>query len=147
MYGFKTHKLNGFYETVTKTVKSSTTINEGDPVSLEDDTAIVSTAGLAIHGVAMETVVNGAGGTETIKIQCGKDIVYKIDNDNDTNTFAGAGYGAGKYYDMIGTTGAVQIDTSSASATAGQVACIDEAPDASDTSIGLFKINSAETTY
>jgi hypothetical protein len=147
MFGFKPVKFNGFYETVTKTIKSNTTITEGDPVSLEDDTAIVSTAGLAIHGVAQETVVNPLNGTSTVKILCGKDIQYLIDNDNDTNTFAGAGYGGGKYFDMVGTTGAVLIDTSTASATAGQVVCIDEAPDASDASIGLFKNNSAETTY
>ena len=144
-YGFKTVKLAGHHEVITKVVKSGTTIPKNDPVSLEDDTAIVSTTGLAIMGVAMQTVVGD--GTLTIQIQCGVDIVYEVDNDNDSNTFAGAGYGGGRYFDMIGTTGAVQIDTSTSSASAGQVLCIDETPDSDDASLGLFKINKAESQY
>lgn len=147
VYGFKTKKLAGYHETITKVVKSSEVIAKNDPVSLEDDTAIVTTAALPIFGVAMEAVTGD--GTKTIQIQCGTDIEYEIDNDNDTNTFAGAGYGAGKFYNIIGTTGAVLVDTSSAAATSAtlNLSCVDEAPDASDVSLGRFKINKANSQF
>lgn len=147
VYGFKTKKLAGFYETVEKVVKTSEVIAAGDPVSLENDTAIVTTAALPIFGVAQEAVTGD--GTLIIQIQCGTDIEYEIDNDNDTNTFAGAGYGAGKFYNIIGTTGAILVDTSSAAATSAtlNLSCVDEAPDAADTSLGRFKINKANSQY
>ena len=145
MSKFVTKRMAGHYETITKVVKNSEVIAEGDPVSLEDDTAIVTTAGLAIFGVAEEAVTGD--GTLAIQIQCGLDIEYEVDNDNDTNDFAAAGYGGGKYFDTIGTTGAVLVDTSSASATSGQLICVDEAPDADDASQGRFKINKAESQF
>lgn len=61
-------------------------------------------------------------------------------NINILNTFAGAGYGAGKIYDLIGTTGTLLVDTSSAS-TSGQLYCVNATPNASDTSLGWFKIS------
>lgn len=149
VYGFKANKLNGSTENIVKTVKSGSTITKGDAISLEDDRAIVTTAALPILGTyqGADTIVGD--GTLTISILCGSDIEYIIDNDNDTNTFAGAGYGAGKFYNIIGTTGAMLVDTSSAAATTAtlNLACIDEAPDASDTSLGVFKVNKANTQY
>jgi|GEM_PF-6601373 len=149
VYGFKVHKLNGFTESIEKVVKSGSTITKGDPISLEDDTAIVTTAALPILGTyqGVDTVVGD--GAEKISILCGSDIEYIVDNDNDTNTFAGAGYGAGKAYNITGTTGAVLVDTSSASATTAalNLVCVNEAPDTSDTSRGVFKVNKANSQY
>ena len=146
-YGFKVHKLNGFTESIVKVVKSAETVTSGDPISLEDDTAITTDAGLAIFGTYQGVDAVTGDGTKTISILVGKDIQYLVDNDNVANTFAASGYGGGKYFDTIGNTGAVGIDTSSASSTEGQVSCVDESPDADDTSIGVFKVNSAETQY
>jgi hypothetical protein len=137
--------MNGRYEVMKKTVKSATTITAGDPVHLEEDTADLAATGETILGIAMSTVVNGAGGTSQVEVLVGDDIVYQIDNDNDTNTFAGAGYGAGMAYDITGATGAVLVDTSTASdSSSGQVRCVDQTPNPDDTSLGLFKLNKSE---
>ena len=146
-YGFHVHKLNGFTESIVKVVKGGETVNPGDPISLEDDTAITTDATLAIFGTFQGAAAVIGDGTKTISILVGKDIQYLVDNDNVGNTFAASGYGGGQYFDTIGNTGAVGIDTSSASSTVGQVSCVDEAPDADDASIGVFKVNSAETQY
>jgi len=149
VYGFEVYKQNGSTESIEKVVKSGSTITKGDPISLEDDTAIVTTAALPIFGTYQGTDTIVGDGTETISILCGSDIEYIIDNDNDTNTFAGAGYGAGKLYNIIGTTGAVLVDTSSAAATTAtlNLTCVDEAPDTADTSKGVFKVNKANSQY
>lgn len=149
IYGFKANKLNGSTENIVKIVKSGSTITKGDPISLEDDRAIVTTAALPIFGTYQGEDAIVGDGVLTVSILCGADIEYIIDNDNDTNTFAGAGYGAGKAYNIIGTTGAILVDTSSASATTAtlNLICIDETPDAGDASLGTFKVNKANTQY
>lgn len=149
VYGFKIHKLNGFTESIDKIVKSATVIHPGDPISLEDDRAIVTTAALPILGTYQGTETVTGDGTIKITVLCGSDIEYEIDNDNDTNTFAAASYGGGKSFNIIGTTGAVLVDTSSAAATtaAQNLVCTNEAPDASDTSLGIFKVCKANSQY
>jgi len=148
MYGFHPIKTVGHHETITKVVKSGSTVTKYDPVYLEDDTADLAATGEPIFGVAMATVTGD--GSLTIPILCGKDIVYEIDNDNDTNTHGDASYGGGKFFDITGTTGAVQIDTSSGTSS-GQVVCVAEMTgtqeDPTDTSVGQYKINSAESGY
>lgn len=149
VYGARLVKSGGETEVMEKRVKSATTITKGDFVSLENDRAIVTTAALPILGVAMQTVVNGAGGTETIQIFCGNDNVWEVDNDNDTNTFAADSYGGGLFFNIIGTTGAMLVDTSSATATSAtlNLVCVDETPSAADTSLGWFKINKANSQF
>lgn len=147
-YGLKPVRIKGPYEIVKKVMKSNTTITKYDPVHLEDDTADLAATAEAIYGVAMETQTNATGGTTQIEILVGADIVYKADSDEDTNTFGASGYGGGKTFQITGTTGAVQVDVSTAGEPTGtgvasaQIVCVDESPEPSDTSIGLFKIYS-----
>jgi hypothetical protein len=69
-----------------------------------------------------------------------------MDNDNDTDTFAATD--VGNYYDIVGTTGIMQVDTTT-HATTGQLLAVEYNPQGfgadSDTSLGLFCI--AETIF
>lgn len=151
MYGLQPYQMAGAWEVKTIRMKASTTITKFDPVHLEfDATGDLDNVDLAaatetIYGVAFETKTSTASGGETMQILVGQDIVYKVDNDQDTNTF-GDDRGNGMYFDIIGSTGAVQADTSSGSATtAAQIKCIaSDNVEIGDTSIGLFKIHESQ---
>jgi len=121
--------------------KASTTITKGDPVNLEAGYLNLAAAGESILGAAQETVVNGSGETAEVKVIVDPMAMYIVDNDNDTTTF-GVTH-PGTYFDVTGTTGAVQVDTSTTSTTGGLL-CLEYNPQISpyqdDTSIGLFMI-------
>lgn len=115
------------------------TIAEGDIVKFSSGAIVVGTAGAAIEGVALEAATTG----ETVRYVTGERLRVLADNDNNTTTFAATHEGTN--FDMVGTTGAMQIDTSSTGAT-GQFRCIKYNPQGyglqydSDTSIGLFEV-------
>lgn len=138
VYGLKLIKADEKSEVISHVVTSGVTITRGDTVNIADGQVALAGGTEDIYGVAQATVVGD--GTLTCPILIAKENdVFEIDNDNDTNTFAGSGYGAGKFFDLTGTTGALLVDTSSASTT-GQLYCTNEAPNSSDTSLGWFKI-------
>ena len=159
VYGFRPVKIVGLTENNKVLMKASTTITKYDPITLEyhdagnHGEADLAIGGEGIFGVAMETKTSTASGGEEIEILCGKDIVYEIDNDEDTNSFGatvGTGMGAGMVFDIQAnpTTGTVLLDTSTGTAqitgASGQVVCINSEPDSADTSLGWFKINESQ---
>lgn len=138
VYGLKLKKEGDESEIISHIVTSGVTITLGDTVNIVDGLVALAGATEDIYGVALETVVGD--GVKTCPIHIAKELdVWVVDNDNDTNTFGTGGYAAGKFFDLIGTTGALLVDTSSASTT-GQLYCTNSAPDSSDTSLGWFKI-------
>jgi hypothetical protein len=145
VYGFKLHRNSGQSETVRRVVKANTTVTKGDPIHLEVNTADLAAAGEPIFGIAQETVVQTSGSL-TVEILVGKDLQWVVDNDQDTNTWPATTYAPGSCFDITGATGAVLVDTSTAGAT-GQLIAIDTTPDASDVSLGIFKINPAESFF
>jgi len=120
-------------------VTNGETVTRGDFVNLAS--GYIETADITeeILGVAEETVTGD--GTETCMVNVEPDALYLVDNDNDGTTFAVTH--PGTYFDVTGTTGIQQIDTSTTGAD-GQVFCHEYnpqiAPYASDTSIGVFQI-------
>lgn len=94
-------------------VKSGDTITKGDAVALTDGYIVAAGAGVAVLGVAQETVVGD--GTKTVEINVDPLAVYEVVADNDTTTTAQAHMGT--YHDLIGTTGAQKLDSSSTSTT------------------------------
>lgn len=128
-------------------VKANTTITKGDPVNIEAGYINLAAAGEKIFGVANETVVGNAGGTSRIEVIVAREgDLYLVDNDNDSTTFAATH--PGTYFDITGTTGAVQVDTDTTTTT-GQLLCVQYNPKGfgvdSDTSIGLFTIAERQT--
>ncbi len=143
VYGLRPYKMAGAYELITKVVKANTTITKFDPIHLEVDTADLAAAGEPIFGVAMDTVVQ-ASGSLTVPILRGRDIVWQADNDNDTNTWPLTTYSPGSFFDITGATGAVLVDTSTATSSGQLVGVAAVSPlDPADASLGLFKINPA----
>jgi hypothetical protein len=123
-------------------VKASTTITKGDPVNIEAGYVNLAGGTERIFGVANETVVGNAAATSQVEIIVAREgDLYLVDNDNDSTTFAATH--PGTYFDTTGTTGAVQVDTSSTT-TSGQLLCVEYNPKGlgvdSDTSMGLFTI-------
>lgn len=139
MYGFKVLGTAVGMPEIRSEVAGGT-IAAGDPVMFSSGAIVIATAGSAIEGVALEAAVSSG----TIRYVTGERLRVLADNDNDSTTFAATHEGT--CFDMIGTTGAVQVDTSSTGAT-GQLRCIKYNPQGyglqydSDTSIGLFEVN------
>jgi len=154
MYGAELYQADGQLVAEKVYVKASTTITKGDFITLEYDSTnkhgVVDMAatGERIYGVANETVTQGASVIEKIEILLAGNHSWKVDNDNDTNTFgadAAGAKGMGMVFDITGTTGAQLVDTSTGAdgqntANSAQLICVNDTPDASDTSIGIFKV-------
>ena len=138
IYGLRLVKEYGDTEIQKPVLTSGVTITKGDTVNITDGQVTFAGAAEDIHGVAMETKTGDGSATIAIRLTNGEEV-WEIDNDNDTNTFGGTGYGAGKLFDLTGTTGALLVDTSTASTT-GQLYCVNQAPNPADTSLGWFKI-------
>lgn len=149
MYGMKFVKnLYGSAEPLVSNgcpdirVKANTTITKGDPITIEAGFFDLAAAGEKIFGIANETVAGNAAGTSKISVQvCRPGDLYLVDNDNDSLTFANTHVGT--YFDIISSTGAVQVNTDSTTTT-GQLVCVDYNPKDfgvdGDTSIGLFAV-------
>lgn len=123
-------------------VANGVTVNDGDFVYFDGDGEITnaSITGARLVGMALQTVT----GNDALKcLVCIDPMMrYLVDNDNDSETF-GADR-VGKYHDLIGSAGAQLVDTSSDSATTGQLVCLEYNPQVdpvkADTSWGVYKI-------
>lgn len=124
-------------------VTSGVTINEGDFVYLASgEVTNASVATQRILGMALGTATGVANNSVKVSVCIDPNMVYLVDNDNDSTTFAATHVGTN--FDLIGAAGAQLVDTSSTSTT-GSLTCIEYNPKidpvASDTSWGLFVIN------
>lgn len=123
------------------------TFAEGDFVKLQGTTGeiVIATGGDAILGVAMEAGVDGSEAYVNITPK----MLVIMDNDLDSDTFAATD--ELQFADIIGATGAQQVDTSSHSATVAQLMCLGYNPKGygldSDTSIGLYLVTERTTGY
>lgn len=124
-------------------VASGVTVTKGDLVYFASGRITSATiAGARIIGQVLETATGNAGGTVKALVCVDPQMRYLLDNDNAGTTFAASH--VGQYFDLIGATGAQLVDTSTASATTGQLLCLDYNPQISpvetDTSVGIFKV-------
>ena len=125
------------------TITNGVTVNKGDFVYFDGSGRITNSSigGALLVGNAMETAT-GTAGTVKAKVCIDPEMRYLLDNDQDSATFAVTD--VGKYFDLIGATGAQLVDTSSGSATTGQLLCLEYNPQISpvetDTSVGVFKV-------
>lgn len=102
-------------------------IHQGDPVKLTNGALLIAAADDKILGVALEDAAIAATG---VQVCVDPMMVYLMDQDNDTNTFGKttATYSPGNYFSIISSTGACQIDTSTGSATTGEILAISYNP-------------------
>ena len=124
-------------------VGNGVTVNKGDFVYFASGVITnASIGGALLVGCAEETATGNAAGTVKAKVCVDPEMRYLIDNDNDSATFAATD--VGKFFDLIGAAGAQLVDTSSGSASTGQLLCLEYNPQISpvetDTSVGVFKI-------
>lgn len=133
--------LNGDNAAVLKSfiVTSGVTVTANDFVYFASGKVTNATvAGARLIGQAQSTVVGD--GVLQVLVNVSPDAVYAMKNDNVGTTFAATHVGT--YFDLIGATNAQLIDTSTTSATTGQMLCLEYAPDIAggDITYGVFKI-------
>lgn len=101
-----------------------------------------SVAGKPLIGQVQETATGNSAGTVKALVVVDPTMRYIIDNDNDTTTFAATHVGT--KFDLIGATGVQLVDTSTTSATTGQLLCLEYNPqidpNKTDVSVGVFVI-------
>lgn len=124
-------------------VASGVTVTAGDFVYFASGRITnASIAGARLIGRCEGTATGNAGGTVKARVCVDPNAKYLIDHD-EVGGAAVVG-DVGSYYDLVGATGAQRVDTSTKSATAGQVLMIEHnpqiAPYSDDTSYGLFVI-------
>ena len=124
-------------------VTSGVTITKGDFVYFASgELTNTSVAGALLVGTSMETKAGVADNSVTCLVCVDPEMRYLLDNDNDSATFAATD--VGRFFDLIGATGAQLVDTSTGSTSTGQLLCLGYNPQISpvetDTSVGLFKI-------
>lgn len=117
-------------------VKASTTITRGDLVKIAAGYIDLADTGDKIFGVAGNTVVQGASATKKVLVRIAHGLVVRATNDNTGTTFALAHVGT--YFDIAGATGAQVIDTSTTTATKGQLLCVAFNPTGRDATEGDF---------
>ncbi|MFX1295375.1 MAG: hypothetical protein ACFFD2_11075 [Promethearchaeota archaeon] len=123
----------------------SATGAQGDLVNLESGELAILSAGDEVLGVLMEAMTSSSTNVEVLDTI---GVEFLMDNDNDTNTFDATM--VGNRGNIIGGTGAQQMDTSSlnsggtAGAKVGQLVCLEYNPQGysadldADTSVGKF---------
>jgi hypothetical protein len=124
-------------------VGNGVTITKGDFVYFSSGRITnASVAGARLVGMAEETATGNSAGTVTVLVCIDPMMRYLVDNDNVGTTFAASH--VGQYFDLTGATGAQLADTSTVSATTGQLLCLDYNPQVDpvrgDTSWGAYKI-------
>ncbi len=124
-------------------VASGVTVTAGDLVYFASGRVTSATiTGARLIGQAQSTATGNAGGSVTVLVLVDDSAVFLISNDNIGTTFAASH--VGQYFDLIGATGAQLVDTSTVSATTGQLLCLEYNPKIepvkSDLTYGLFKI-------
>lgn len=136
------------YATQELIVASGVTVNEGDFVYFDGSGRITnaSIGGKQLIGMALQTATGTSGSVKCL-VCIDANMRYLVDNDNIGTTFAVTD--VGQRYDLIGAAGAQLVDTSSESATTGQLVCLEYNPQVdpitTDTSWGVFKI--AESVF
>lgn len=142
MYGFRPRgSFYTFSSQISAKRAAAETMQRYDPVNIVAgavnvlDATDEDMAGILITATAVVT--------DLVQYDNTPGLTFIADNDNDSTTFAAAHEYTN--FDMIGGTGAVQIDTSSTSESTAQVKCLKYNPKGvgldSDTSIGLFIVN------
>lgn len=131
------------YATLSLPVASGVTVTKGDFVYFASGRITsASIGGQPLIGVVDETATGNAGGTVKVLVIIEPTMRYIIDNDNLGTTFAATHVGT--KFDLIGATGAQLVDTSTTSATAGQLLCVEYNPQIepfkTDVSQGVFVI-------
>jgi hypothetical protein len=130
------------YATLTLVVTNGITVTEGDAVYFDGSGRITnsSVAGARCVGVTQQTVTGNSAGTNKALVIVDQQMRYLIKNDNIGTTFAVTHVGT--YFDLIGATGAQLVDTSTTSATTGQMICLEYNPQIdpvrTDTTYGVF---------
>lgn len=129
------------YATKAFTVANGVTITAGDFVYFSGGYLTNSSvAGKRLIGMAAETIVGD--GTKKALVYVEPDLIFVVDNDNDSTTFAATHVGT--YFDLTGATGAQLVDTSTTTANGAQLLAVEYNPKIqgldSDTSQGLFVI-------
>ena len=140
MYGFTPiGRIDGKSNfAVREFTNGAVAINKGDAVKLTNGALLVVTANDKILGIAMESADAAATG---VAVCVDPYMVYLADHDNDSNTYGAttSTYSPGSYYSLIATTGAQQLDTSTGSATTGEIFALSYNPQISpyesDTSV------------
>lgn len=131
------------YATASFPVASGVTVTDGDFVYFASGRITSASIGTQqLIGVVQETATGNAGGTVEALVIVDPNMRYVVDNDNVGTTFAATHVGT--KFDLIGATGAQLVDTSSTSATSGQLLCVEYNPQIdpikSDVSQGVFVI-------
>ena len=115
------------------------TFAAGDFVKFSTGEYVVGTAAAAVAGVAMEAATSAS---VDVLANVTPLMMVIMDADNDATTFASTHVGT--YFDFIGATGAMYVDSSSTSSTSGCMLCLEYNPQGvgydSDTSIGKFVV-------
>ncbi len=124
-------------------VANGVTVNEGDFVYMTGGRITAAAiAGARLLGVVetIGSVTGNAGGTNTVMVNVSPEAMYVVEHDNLVTT-ADATH-VGTYFDLIGATGAQRVDTSTTSATTGQLILLEHAPDTAERSPlhGVFMI-------
>jgi hypothetical protein len=139
MYGFTPiGRIDGKSNfAVRKFTNGGTAIAKGDAVKLVNGVLATVSANDKILGVAQEAIAANAEGSVIVD----PFMVYLADHDNDTNTYGAttSSYSPGNYFSIVATTGIQQIDTSTGSATTGEILALSYNPQISpyesDTSV------------
>lgn len=134
---------NTNYATLKLKVANGVTVTEGDAVYFASGRITsASIGGQPLIGVVQETKTGNSGGTVEALVIVDPTMRYIVDNDNVGTTFAASHVGT--KFDLIGATGAQLVDTSTTSATTGQLLCLEYNPNiqnlGSDVSQGIFVI-------
>jgi hypothetical protein len=115
--GSNTHAQKEYF------VKASQTITKGDLVLIASGFVDIATAGSRVFGIANSTVVGNSAGTSKILVTLVEPgTVFRMRFDQDTTTCTAAHEGT--YFNLVGATGAMMVDSNTTSATTGQLFCI-----------------------
>lgn len=132
-------------------VASGVTVTAGDFVYFASGRITSATVATSRPiGMAIETATGNAAGTVAALVVIDTDLRYLLQQDNIGATFAATD--VGRYFNLIGATGAQLVDTSAVSATLGQLLCLEYNPQIdpvkTDTTYGVFMlVNSATDPY
>ena len=140
MYGFTPiGRIDGKSNfAVREFTNGGTAIAKGDALKLADGVLATVSANDKILGVAMEAAGASATG---VAVCVDPYMVYLADHDNNTNTYGETTthYSPGNYFSIIATTAVQQLDTSTGSATTGEILALSYNPQISpyedDTSV------------
>lgn len=129
-------------------VASGVTVTKGDFVYFASGRITSATiAGARLVGQVQSTATGNSGGSVKALVIIDRLMRYVIKNDNIGTTFAASHVGS--FFDLVGASGSQLVDTSTTSATDGQLACVEYNPQIdpikSDTTYGTFVV--AEFAY